>query len=242
MPTAVLVPAPALRDASSDWQAQVGAQLTAQYERAVDAERRIAEANLDLVLFGCMLAQVAGALEQSGAPSRGRGAVGLHNWLEQYAPTIDRRRGSELAKLGTSIAERHELSVAELQGLLQAPEDAQLPTGASTTRRKILESLGAGSIHRLHLEYGSRKHGGARVAAERPVVERTLEQRRADSYAELGRMISSLQLHISQENLYVVWLDAQQLDTLADNLDLVSQSLRDRSRTMRAADARAAKP
>jgi len=215
----------------------IAEQLVVQYRKADSAASRIAEANLDLVVFGGMLVQLEEELRRSDGPKRGRGAFGLKNWMEIHTPTIPRTRAIELRSLAEAIANRWKLDTGTLQNLLTSPDGAKLPTGLSTKRKQILEDLGAGSLHRLHMEYGVRSHGGKRVAAEKPAPKaQTLEERRENSFRILGRCVSDLQLQVETRELFVDWLTADQLDAIALNVERVATSLRDSARTMRAAD------
>lgn len=235
-------PAPELAETESSGQdAAIAAQLVAQYERAASAGARIAEANLDLIVFGGMLAQLEGELAARGGPKRGPGAEGLRNWLRIHAASIPERTAYELRALATSIAKHFALDAVTLNQLLTAGPDTVLAKGQGKIRGQILETLGAGSIHRLHMQFGSRKHGGARVSMKPDPVAPTLEERREQAFRDLGKIVADLSIQVATDELYTMWLTADQLEQIATNLERSVTVMRDRATTMRRADAPRAK-
>lgn len=226
---------------STGQDAAIAEQLVTQYRKAERSPEVIAQAQLDLVIFGGMLAQLESELAAQGGPRRGPGAKSLTGWIAEHAPEIPQQRASELKALAAGIAKHFELEVGTLQHLLTAGPETVLAKGQGKIRGKILEALGAGSIHRLHMEFGSRKHGGSREAAIKPLAEApTLEEKRQQAYRDLGRMISDLTLQIATDSLYTMWLTAEQLELMASNLSTSVVIMRDRAKTMRTADGKGA--
>jgi len=154
-------------DALPSPEAQIGAQLTAQYQKAIGGMREV-------LVFGAMLMQIRTGLAQHGELEGRRAGIGLKAWLQDNAPEINLSTayrflgiaeavGNDYAQIvGTKVSKAY-----SLEQLVTAPADS-LP---EQVRAKQLDlfSYVSGTSHRSWMDKLKAKdletRGGARTAS-----------------------------------------------------------------------------
>ncbi len=131
--------------------AQVGAQLTALYRAAQDAE-------LAILRFGAAFwwAEENCAHLHSftaGGPGRGKKG-GFADWLRRHAPEVERTKAIRLRELAKAIAEHHQLGgAAETVSLLET-DPATLAPADQAKREEVRAFVAEKSVRALQLELG----------------------------------------------------------------------------------------
>lgn len=156
--------------------AEMGAQLTAQYQRAIGGIREV-------LIFGAMMLQVRGVMSTCGHHST-RGPQtkgdGLKAWLEEHAPSVNRATAYRFMDLAEGL--RTEFSLAaktDLAHLLTAPV-ADLPPADQKRREKIDAFVEGKSQRQLMFEFGfdtkAGKPKGGDLSAHRTGKRRTQDE------------------------------------------------------------------
>lgn len=150
--------APALPDPSQ----QLATQLTDQYRKAISGTR-------DILLFGAMMMQLGGMLNQRGnnrdADANGPNAkgLGLKGWIEEHCPEINYRTAQSFYHLARGLVETFALPAKlDLSRLLSAPVD-DLSKSDASLRAQLDDFIEGKSKRQLEFDFGirsTRKTGG----------------------------------------------------------------------------------
>lgn len=133
--------------------AEMGRQLTAQWERVKDSRKQ------DLI-FGAMMLKVRERVDSArGANSATRGpttkGTGLKGWITEFAPCVSEGVAYRLMDIAEGIRESFKLGAkVDLEALLTAQVES-LDTKLAGQREKIEEMIEGRSQRQLLLEFGN---------------------------------------------------------------------------------------
>ncbi|CAN5354751.1 hypothetical protein BH09VER1_BH09VER1_28650 [soil metagenome] len=129
--------------------AEAGAQLTAQYRKAIGGTKEI-------LIFGAMAAQAEEVVATRGSNSRGpqTKGQGLKGWLDKYAPEVNYSNAKRFLHLAEGLRSEFRLgNKVDLVKLLTAPV-AELPASDKKTREKIEKFVEGKSQRGLQIAFG----------------------------------------------------------------------------------------
>lgn len=163
-------------------EAQVAAQLTDQYRKAVSGTREVLK-------FGAMFMGLGVVLQSQNNFSHGpqMKGEGLQGWIEKNCPQINYNTAYKFYGLAKRM--REELAIpatTDIYRLLTAPVN-ELSKKEAKIRMEMDDAIEGKSAYQLEIDWGIRKKplalpsGGAREGAGRPAKSLTKEQIEIDA-------------------------------------------------------------
>ncbi|MDR1283827.1 MAG: hypothetical protein LBK99_23870 [Opitutaceae bacterium] len=135
---------------------QIGAQLTALYRQAQDAEVAIIRFGAAFWLVENMLA-TEDTEKKSGTRaglSVKRGYVGLATWLREFAPDISERTARRYRDLAEALSEKFHLGNPEVTMRLFDADLQSLPEADQKKREKVRDFVSGQSVRAMQMELG----------------------------------------------------------------------------------------
>ncbi|MDD4737558.1 MAG: hypothetical protein PHP44_15775 [Kiritimatiellae bacterium] len=173
---------------------QLATQLTDQYRKAISGTHEI-------LLFGAMMLQLGGMLNQRGpnrdAVATGPGAkgLGLKGWIEEHCPEINYFTARSFYNLARGLVETLAIPAKmDLPLLLSSPVD-QLSKHDANIRAKVDEFLSGKSKRQLEFDFGIRApkphHPGGNVQLVKWLRENHPELKGIEQVKELPKSIQA---------------------------------------------------
>lgn len=198
---------------------QLATQLTDQYKRAISGTR-------DILVFGAMMLQLGGMLNQRG-PNRDADAtgpnakgLGLKGWIEEHCPAINYETARSFCNLARGLVENLAIPPKiDVARLLSAPED-QLTKHEANIRTKVDEFIAGKSKRQLEFDFSIRKPQAKPVGApkgnQNALKEGTEEQQSIDDLVSivserLGNALRVIEFDIQQKTIAFFRVDAIRL-------------------------------
>lgn len=191
-----------LVDPTDDQNAQMGAQLTAQYEKATGAMKEV-------LIFGCMMLQLREMhpeMTQAGRPKKelstvdNKAPVTLQKWLDKFAPKVKRPTAMRFLHVAESVAEQYaEIVGAKVAAKFSLPAlvtASELPGPVSAKRDSLFDFI-AGTSQRSWLDQFAppAEVGGTtytRTPDKGKGKRKTAAQLKAEAEAELNNALNAL--------------------------------------------------
>jgi hypothetical protein len=198
---------------------QLATQLTDQYRKAISGTREI-------LLFGAMMLQLGGMLNQRG-PDRDSDAtgpnakgLGLKGWIMQHCPEINYETARSFYNLARGLVETFAISPKiDVARLLSAPV-TELSKHHASLRAKVEDFIAGKSKRQLEFDFSIRKPQPKQVGApkgnQNARKEGTEEQQSIDDLVSdvserLGDAMHVIEVEIQQQTIAFFRVDAIRL-------------------------------
>jgi hypothetical protein len=200
------VPSVVKHSAESESQ-QLATQLTDQYRKAISGTR-------DILVFGAMMLQLGGMLNQRG-PDRDSDAtgpkakgLGLKGWIEEHCPEINYATAYSFLNLARGLVENLAIPPkVDVARLLSAPED-QLTKHEANIRTKVDEFIAGKSKRQLEFDFSIRKPQAKPVGAPKG-NQNALKEGKEKQQQDIDTLVSVVSERLGNA-LRVIEFDIQQ--------------------------------